>query len=140
MTDAAGKVISTALVEFGVLVTIGVVMVGIVAGAFVWMLVKINPTQQKIVQQQQAISESQKQISSTLVLISTNLAAQSVTFGVHDQRATDMHATCKVHGDQIGDIYDKIGETVKAMAELTKETANLTKEMAVLKAIVNKQG
>ena len=131
MAEATGQVLSKSLVEFGVLVTIGIAMVAVVAGAFVWLLIKINPTQQKIVQMQASISETQKQISATLTLISSSLSAQGITFGVHDQRASDMHATCREHGDQIGDIYDKIGETAKAMAELAKE-------MAVLRERVNK--
>ena len=136
MAEASLQLLNKSLVEFGVMVTLALVMVAVVSGAFVYMLIKINPTQQQLVKQQAEISDAQKQISATLNAVSANLTAQSGLIGIHDQRALDMHMTCKQHGDQIKDLYDKGNETVKSLAILAEKMADLAKELYALKTVV----
>lgn len=109
MTSAATKQAIEVYRELGALAFL--ILCGALAlGYLIWRIVKI----------QDKISDTQERIERRLE--------------GHDQRAQDMHGTCRIHGEQISHLHKGIGEF---KIEVKKEISELSREIAVLKERVD---
>ena len=109
MTNAATKQAIEVYRELGALAFL--ILCGTLAmGYLIWRIVKI----------QDKISDTQERIERRLE--------------GHDQRAQDMHGTCRIHGEQIGHLYKGMGEL---KTEVKNELNVLAREIAVMKERVD---
>lgn len=126
--------------ELGLVAGMIVILLAVVIVAFWFTLWRLHPLQKDIKADQATIAECNKQTAQTLKEVSLILAS-------HDQRAQDMHATCKDHGGQIDYLHSGMvefkGDVVETFNEFKQQVsdrlAKVEQEVAVLQKAVDQK-
>ena len=76
--------------------------------SFIWNQWKMAPVMTALIASSNALLKQAERIESKIDTHTEQLDAQGLVVAKHDQRAEDMHVTCKSHSDLLSDLNGRV--------------------------------